>query len=48
MLELVSIALMLLWATALAAAISLGGVIHILPILGVAVVVLRMVQGQRV
>jgi Family of unknown function (DUF5670) len=48
MLWTVAIVLVVLWAVGLVTSYTLGGFIHILLLLAVAVMVVRLVQGRRV
>jgi hypothetical protein len=48
MLWTIAIVLVVLWAVGLVTSYTLGGFIHILLLLAVAVMVVRLVQGRRV
>ena len=48
MLWTIAVVLVVLWAVGLVSSYTLGGFIHILLLLALAVVVVRLVQGRRV
>ncbi len=47
MLWTVAVLLVVLWALGLVTSYTLGGFIHILPVLAVVVVIVRVIQGRR-
>ena len=47
MLETIAIVLLVLWALALITSYTLGGFIHVLLLLAIAVLVMRFIQGRR-
>jgi hypothetical protein len=48
MLEMLAVALIVLWALGLVSSYTLGGLIHILIVLAVVVVAVRIIQGRRI
>lgn len=48
MLETIAILLVILWALGLVSSYSMGGLIHLLLVLAVAVVLIRLIQGRKV
>jgi hypothetical protein len=48
MLESIALILIILWVLGLVSSYTMGGFIHILLVLAVIVIVLRVIQGQRV
>lgn len=47
MIELVALALVVLWAIGLMTAYTMGGLIHVLLVIAVVVVAVRVVKGDR-
>ncbi|MBL0720813.1 lmo0937 family membrane protein [Piscinibacter sp. Jin2] len=47
MLETLAIVLLLLWLLGLVSSTTLGGFIHVLLVLALAVILLRVIRGQR-
>lgn len=47
MLETVAVVLLILRALGLASSYSMGGFIHILPVIAIIVVIIRVIQGQK-
>jgi hypothetical protein len=47
MLETIAIVLILLWALGLVTSYSMGGLIHLLLLIAVAVILVRVIQGRR-
>jgi len=48
MLESIALILIILWVLGLVSSYTLGGFIHILLVIAVIVIILRVIQGQRV
>lgn len=48
MLESIAIVLVILWLLGLVSSYTMGGLVHILLVLAVAVVVIRVLQGRRI
>ena len=48
MLWTIALILLILWAVGLFTAFTAGGLIHILLVVAVAIVIIRLLQGQRV
>lgn len=48
MLEVIVVLLVLLWLLGMLSSYTLGGVLHLLLVLAVAVVLIRVIQGRRV
>lgn len=48
MLETIVVLLIVLWALGMVTSYTMGGVLHILLVLAIAVVLLRIIQGRRV
>jgi hypothetical protein len=48
MLETIVVVLLILWAVGLVSSYTMGGLIHILLVVAVAVVLVRVIQGRRV
>lgn len=48
MLETVAILLIILWVLGLVSSVTLGGFIHLLLVLAIAVVLIRVIQGRKV
>jgi hypothetical protein len=48
MLETIAIILIVLWVLGLVSAYTMGGFIHILLVLAIVVILMRVIQGQRV
>jgi hypothetical protein len=47
MLETIVVLLIVLWALGMVTSYTMGGVLHILLVLAIAVVLLRVIQGRR-
>ncbi|QCC85666.1 lmo0937 family membrane protein [Desulfovibrio desulfuricans] len=47
MLEMIAVALVMLWLLGIITSYSLGGFIHILLVIAVVVIVIRFLQGRR-
>jgi uncharacterized membrane protein YqjE len=47
MLGIIALVLLILWALALAFSYTMGGFIHVLPVLALVVIVIRVIQGRR-
>ena len=48
MLETLAVILILLWALGLVTSFTLGGLIHILLVVAIAVILVRLIQGRRI
>lgn len=48
MLETIVVVLLILWAVGLVSSYTMGGLIHILLVVAIAVVLLRVIQGRKV
>jgi hypothetical protein len=48
MLETVAIVLIVLWLLGMVSAYTMGGLIHVLLVVAVAVILIRVIQGRRV
>jgi hypothetical protein len=48
MLWTICVILLVLWALGLATSYTAGGLIHILLVIGLAVIVIRLIQGRRI
>ncbi len=48
MLETIAVLLIVLWILGLATSYTMGGLIHVLLVIAVVVVVIRVIQGQRI
>lgn len=48
MLETIAIILVILWLLGLVTSTSMGGLIHLLLVVAIAVVLIRVIQGRRV
>lgn len=48
MLETIAVLLLILWALGLVSSYTMGGLIHLLLVVAVAVVLIRVIQGRRV
>lgn len=48
MLETIVVVLLVLWVLGLASSYTLGGLLHLLLVLAIAVVLIRVIQGRRV
>ena len=48
MLETVAVLLLILWALGLVSSYTMGGLIHLLLVVAIAVVLIRVIQGRRV
>ncbi len=48
MLWTICVVLLVLWALGLATSYTAGGLIHILLVIGLAVVIIRLIQGRRI
>jgi hypothetical protein len=48
MLETVVVVLLILWAVGLVSSYTMGGLIHILLVVAVAVVLVRVIQGRKI
>lgn len=48
MLETVVVVLLLLWAVGLVSSYTMGGLIHLLLVVAIAVVLIRVIQGRKV
>lgn len=47
MLETIAILLLILWAVGLLSSYTMGGFIHVLLVVAIAVVLIRVIQGRR-
>ena len=48
MLETIALALVALWILGLVTSVTVGGLIHVLLVVAIAVIVIRVVQGRRI
>jgi len=48
MLETIAVVLLILWAVGLVSSYTMGGFIHLLLVLAIAVVLIRVIQGRRI
>lgn len=48
MLETIAVLLLILWALGLVSSYTMGGLIHLLLVVAIAVVLIRVIQGRRV
>jgi hypothetical protein len=48
MLETIAVVLLILWALGLVTSYSLGGFIHLLLVVAIAVILIRVIQGRRI
>lgn len=48
MLETIAVVLIVLWLLGLVSSYTMGGLIHVLLVLAIAVVLIRVIQGRRV
>ena len=48
MLETIAVLLLILWAVGLVSSYTMGGLIHLLLVVAIAVVLIRVIQGRRV
>ena len=48
MLETIAVVLIVLWLLGLVSSYTMGGLIHLLLVLAIAVVLIRVIQGRRV
>ena len=48
MLETIVVVLLILWAVGLVSSYTMGGLIHLLLVVAIAVVLIRVIQGRRV
>lgn len=48
MLETIAILLLLLWGLGLVSSYTMGGLVHVLLVVAVAVILIRVIQGRRV
>ncbi|MEW6169319.1 MAG: lmo0937 family membrane protein [Pseudomonadota bacterium] len=48
MLETIAVVLIILWALGLFTANAMGGLIHLLLVVAIAVVLIRVIQGRRI
>lgn len=48
MLEMLAVALIVLWALGLVSSYTMGGFIHVLIVLAVVVIAVRLIQGRRI
>lgn len=48
MLEMIAIALLVLWALGLLSSYTIGGFIHLLLVVAVIVILIRIIQGRRI
>lgn len=48
MLETIAIVLLIMWALGLVSSYTLGGFIHILLVIAIAVILVRIIQGRRI
>lgn len=48
MLEMLAVALIVLWAVGLVSSYTMGGFIHILVVLAIVIVAVRLIQGRRI
>ena len=48
MLETIAVLLLILWAVGLVSSYTMGGLIHVLLVVAIAVVLIRVIQGRRI
>jgi hypothetical protein len=48
MLETIALALVALWILGIVTSVTVGGLIHVLLVVAIAVIVIRVVQGRRI